>query len=235
MRAYGAEQLSLRASDGTEPAGSFFLRRNVDASTPTLQNLEVSIGQPPSGGAVNRLLVAASNPGTPVTLAAPPALSVGTDARVGIGVAVPQTGLALDVKGDLGHDGDPTSLHLNGSVVGGAERRVVAHHGEQRHDRARRRRRADACRHRHEVAAGGHRARRAWRRNRGQQHQRVPAAARLRTDRPGRRNPAHSQRRQHVSFDGNDNVGVGTTHSPASRRTTSCPLSTGVARPLAIR
>jgi len=112
-------QLSLRASDGSEPAGSFFLRRNVDASTPTVQNLEVSIGQPPSGGAVNRLLVAASNPGTPVTLATPPALSVGTDSRVGIGVAVPQAGLALDVKGDFGHDGDPTKLHLNGSIVSG--------------------------------------------------------------------------------------------------------------------
>jgi hypothetical protein len=112
-------QLSLRASDGTEPAGSFFLRRNVDASTPTVQNLEVSIGQPPSGGAVNRLLVAASNPGTPVTLMTPPALSVGADSRVGIGVAVPQAGLALDVMGDFGHDGAPTKLHLNGSIVSG--------------------------------------------------------------------------------------------------------------------
>jgi hypothetical protein len=117
-RLWGGE-LSLRASDGSEPAGSLFLRRNVDASTPTAQNLEVSIGQPPSGGAVNRLLVAASTPGPPVALAMPPALSVGTDSRVGIGVAVPQAGLALDVNGDFGHDGAPTTLHLNGSAVSG--------------------------------------------------------------------------------------------------------------------
>jgi hypothetical protein len=117
-RLWGGE-LSLRASDGSEPAGSLFLRRNVDASTPTVQNLEMSIGQPASAGAVNRLLVAASNPGPPATLVSPPALSVGADSRVGIGVAVPQTGLALDVKGDFGHDGDPTALHLNGSMVSG--------------------------------------------------------------------------------------------------------------------
>jgi hypothetical protein len=117
-RLWGGE-LSLRAKDGTEPAGSFFLRRNVDSSTPTVQNLEVSIGQQPSGGAVNRLLVAASSPGPPVALVTPPALSVGTDSRVGIGVTVPQTGLALDIKGDFGHDGEPTKLHLNGSLVSG--------------------------------------------------------------------------------------------------------------------
>jgi Chaperone of endosialidase len=115
--------LSLRAKDGTEPAGSLFIRRNVDATNPaTIQNMEVSIGQPPSGTAVNRLIVAASNPATattPATLVTPPALSVGTDARVGIGVAVPGAGLALDVKGDLGHDGDPTTLHLNGSAIAG--------------------------------------------------------------------------------------------------------------------
>jgi endosialidase-like protein len=121
-RLWGGE-LSLRAKDGTEPAGSLFLRRNADASNPaTVQNLEVSIGQPPSGTAVNRLLVAASNPATattPATLVTPPALSVGTDARVGIGVAVPGAGLALDIKGDFGHDGDPAALHLNGSAIAG--------------------------------------------------------------------------------------------------------------------
>lgn len=114
-RLFGGE-LSLRASDGSEPAGSFFIRRNTDATTPTAQDMEVSIGQPPSGpGTVNRFLIAASQSGK---LATPPALSVGTDARVGIGVAVPAAGLALDVKGDFGHDGDPTTLHLNGSTVG---------------------------------------------------------------------------------------------------------------------
>ena len=46
-------------------------------------------------------------------------MSVGTDARVGIGVAVPGAGLALDVNGDFGHDGDPTALHLNGSAIAG--------------------------------------------------------------------------------------------------------------------
>jgi Chaperone of endosialidase len=115
--------LSLRAKDGTEPSGSLFIRRNADATNPaTVQDLEVSIGQQPSGTAVNRLLVAASNPATattPATLVTPPALSVGTDARVGIGVAVPGAGLALDVKGDFGHDGDPTALHLNGSAIAG--------------------------------------------------------------------------------------------------------------------
>jgi hypothetical protein len=113
--------LSLRAADGTEPAGSLFLRRNADPSTATVQNLEMSIGQQPSGSAVNRLLVAASTPATgtiPATLVPPPALSVGTDARVGIGVAVPETGLALDINGDFGHDGGPTTIHLNGSSVG---------------------------------------------------------------------------------------------------------------------
>jgi hypothetical protein len=113
--------LSLRAADGTEPAGSLFLRRNADPSTATVQNLEMSIGQQPSGSAVNRLLVAASTPATettPATLVSPPALSVGTDARVGIGVAVPETGLALDINGDFGHDGGPTTIHLNGSSVG---------------------------------------------------------------------------------------------------------------------
>jgi hypothetical protein len=113
--------LNFRAKDGTEPAGSFFLRRTTDV-TQTTQNLEVSIGQPPSPahpgvGPVNRLLVAASQPDG--TLETPPALSVGTDKRVGIGVAVPATGLALDIKGDFGHDGDPTTLHLNGATVGG--------------------------------------------------------------------------------------------------------------------
>jgi hypothetical protein len=118
-RLWGGE-LSLRAKDGTEPAGSLFVRRNADATNPaTVQNLEVSIGQPPSGTAVNRLLVAASTATTPATLVTPPALSVGTDARVGIGVAVPGAGLALDVKGDFGHDGDPTALHLNGSAIAG--------------------------------------------------------------------------------------------------------------------
>ncbi|MGF6870985.1 tail fiber domain-containing protein [Paraburkholderia sp. MM5477-R1] len=114
--------LSLRVADGTEPAGSLFLRRNADTTTPTVQNLEVSIGQAPAGGLVNRLLVAASQPATantPATLLAPPALSVGTDSRVGIGVAVPGAGLTLDVNGDFGHDGDPTTLHLNGCTIGG--------------------------------------------------------------------------------------------------------------------
>jgi hypothetical protein len=115
-RLFGGE-LNFRVSDGTEPAGSFFLRRNVDTTTKTTQNLEVSIGQPASGtGPVNRLLVAASQNGT---LATPPALSVGADSRVGIGVAVPGTGLALDINGDFGHDGGPTTLHLNGATVAG--------------------------------------------------------------------------------------------------------------------
>jgi Chaperone of endosialidase len=115
-------QLSLRKLDGSEPAGSLFLRRNADASTPTNQNLEVSIGLSPTGPTdVNRLLVAASQPATATTLAtlaSPPALSVGTDSRVGIGVEVPETGLALDINGDFGHDGGPTTVHLNGSTVG---------------------------------------------------------------------------------------------------------------------
>jgi Chaperone of endosialidase len=118
-----AGELSLRAGDGSEPTGSMFLRRNADATNPTtVQNLEVSIGQQPSGTAVNRLLVAASNPATastPATLVTPPALSVGADARVGIGVAVPGAGLALDVNGDFGHDSGPTTLHLNGSAIAG--------------------------------------------------------------------------------------------------------------------
>lgn len=115
--------LSLRAKDGTEPDGSLFIRRNADATNPaTVQNMEVSIGQQPSGTAVNRLLVAASTPATastPAALVTPPALSVGTDARVGIGVAVPGAGLALDVNGDFGHDSGPTTLHLNGSAIAG--------------------------------------------------------------------------------------------------------------------
>jgi hypothetical protein len=127
MRVLGDARLwggmvSLRAKDGTEPAGSLFLRRYPDAMTTTNQNLEVSIGQQPSGAAVNRLLVAASTPASganPAALVSPPALSVGADARVGIGVAVPATGLALDINGDFGHDGGPTKLHLNGSVIAG--------------------------------------------------------------------------------------------------------------------
>ncbi len=114
VRVWGG-QVSLRASDGTEPAGSLFLRRNGDSK---VQNLEVSIGQSPSAGNVNRLLVSAFDP-SKAQLITPPALSVGADARVGIGVAVPGAGLALDVKGDFGHDGDPTKLHLNGSVIAG--------------------------------------------------------------------------------------------------------------------
>ncbi len=114
-RLFGGE-VNFRAGDGSEPEGSFFLRRNTDATTGTTQNLEVSIGQPASGvGTVNRFLIAASQNGT---LTTPPALSVGTDLRVGIGVAVPATGLALDVNGDFGHDGGPTTVHLNGSTVG---------------------------------------------------------------------------------------------------------------------
>ncbi len=114
-RLFGGE-LNFRASDGTEPLGSFFLRRNA-GPTNTTQNLEVSIGQAPSGpGTVNRMLVAASQNGT---LATPPALSVGTDSTVGIGVAVPETGLALDINGDFGHDGAATTVHLNGATVGG--------------------------------------------------------------------------------------------------------------------
>jgi hypothetical protein len=122
-RLWGGE-LSLRAKDGSEPAGSLFLRRNGDATSPaTIQNLEVSLGQQPlAATTVNRLLVGTSNPATattPATLIDPPALSVGADNRVGIGVAVPAAGLALDVKGDFGHDGDPTRLHLNGSAIAG--------------------------------------------------------------------------------------------------------------------
>jgi hypothetical protein len=116
-RLWGHE-LSLRASDGTEPAGSFFLRRNADKTT---QNLEVSIGQPSTGTTVvNRLLVAASDTTTtPATLVTPPTLAVGTDMKVGIGVAVPK--LTLDIAGDFnfGHDGDATTLHLNNATVAG--------------------------------------------------------------------------------------------------------------------
>jgi Chaperone of endosialidase len=115
-------QLSLRASDGSELGGSIFLRRNADQSSPTNQNLEVSLGQPTVTGAVNRLLVGALQPGTPPTLAPPPALSVGTDARVGIGVAVPGAGLALDVHGGgIGVNDTNASLTLNGSVISGQD------------------------------------------------------------------------------------------------------------------
>ncbi len=108
-------QLSLRATDGTEPAGSMFLRRdNPDPKAVAPRNLEISIGQPPQGQAVNRMLVAPSTNGT---LATPPALSVGADNRVGINVAVPATGLTLDVNGDFGHIGDPTKIFLNNSTV----------------------------------------------------------------------------------------------------------------------
>jgi hypothetical protein len=115
-------QLSFRAgatpggvpAAGSEPEGSLFLRRNADQTSPSSpnQNIEVSIGQPATG--VNRLVVAPSNSGV---LATPPALSVGTDSKVGIGVAVPK--LALDIKGDFGSDAGPTNLHLNGSTVSG--------------------------------------------------------------------------------------------------------------------
>jgi hypothetical protein len=117
-RLWGGE-LSFRAgpndpNPGSEPEGSLFLRRNADqtsASSPN-QNIEVSIGQPATG--VNRLVVAPSNSGV---LATPPALAVGTDSKVGIGVAVPK--LALDINGDFGSDAGPTKLHLNGSIISG--------------------------------------------------------------------------------------------------------------------
>lgn len=121
LRVIGDERLwggavSFRAADGSEPAGNLFIRRSTDATTNTTQNIEVSIGQPASGvGTVNRFLIASSQSGT---LASPPALSVGTDNTVGIGVEVPQKGLALDINGDFGHDGGPTTIHLNGSSIG---------------------------------------------------------------------------------------------------------------------
>jgi hypothetical protein len=111
-RLYGGD-LDLRMKDGTEPAGSLFLRRSRTSAATT--DLEVSIGQPPSGpGPVNRLVVAASQNGT---LKNPPALAVLADGRVGVGVGVPGTGLALDVNGDFGHDSGPTTLHLMGSRI----------------------------------------------------------------------------------------------------------------------
>jgi hypothetical protein len=111
-RIYGGE-LDLRMSDGSEPAGSLFLRRSTASAATT--DLEISIGNPPAGpGPVNRLVVAPSQNGT---LNTPPALSVLADGRVGIGVAVPGTGLALDVNGNFGHDAGPTTLHLMGSRI----------------------------------------------------------------------------------------------------------------------
>jgi hypothetical protein len=111
-RLYGGE-LDLRLKDGTEPAGSLFLRRAPGSAATT--DLEVSIGDPPAGpGPVNRLVVASSQNGA---LTTPPALAVLSDGRVGIGVAAPSTGLTLDVNGQIGVSATPAVLSLLGSKI----------------------------------------------------------------------------------------------------------------------
>ncbi|MFL5256254.1 MAG: tail fiber domain-containing protein [Rhodopila sp.] len=114
-RIYGG-QVDFRMGDGTEPAGSLFARRSAASAATT--DLEIAIGNAPAGpGPVNRLVVAPAKGGK---LATPPALAVLADGRVGIGVAVPATGLALDVNGDFGHDAGPTAVHLMGSRISDA-------------------------------------------------------------------------------------------------------------------
>lgn len=120
--------LNFRTATGGEPAGSLFVRSDPsDVDTATTRDLEVSIGQAPVGKAINRMLVGTSSNGT---LDPTPALSVGADNRVGIGVAVPAATLTLDISGaggqsDFGHIGGPTTMHLNNSTVGDTDNTLL--------------------------------------------------------------------------------------------------------------
>jgi hypothetical protein len=114
-----AGQLQLRGNAGTEPGGPLFLRRKPGAGT--AQDLEIAIGNGPAGpGSVNRLVVGPIKAPPPSPAEIQPVFAVQADGRVGIGTATPANGLALDIKGDFGHDGDPVTIHLMGSRIGDA-------------------------------------------------------------------------------------------------------------------
>lgn len=116
-RLFGGK-LELRDAVGAEPQGPFFLRRKP-AQPGDPQDLELAIGGPPGAIAPNRLVVGPARAPTADPLALEPVLTVRADgtASVGTGAA---TGLALEIKGDFGRDDGPATIHLKNSRVGDA-------------------------------------------------------------------------------------------------------------------